>query len=539
MNKQSINPTRKLVIKAIKALRDNNHREVISLCQQIIDQREDHAGAHSMLFTSLYNSGELESARRIGGRAAELNPTSEFVLNNQACLQLDAKHPAAAATLLRSLIKQHGPKAKWLYNLGLAQRSVGSYKNAIDVFRQTLQVNPAHERAAFQLADSYQYCGQLELANQQFNYLRLLRPLHRETGRWYIHNAATTARIDTAELKQEMMLWGERFVPKGKTYPRSAKKSSKRLNIGFIVGGIPGNWWSTIVMPVINQISAKESTFVYWQNKQYPPSGLADRSSSIDTLSLSDSRFARQVRDDEIDVIIDVCGMRPGCRQRVLGLRLANKQFGWLAHEGAYISGKISLLENLLGLQQYALKLDFKKLERRELDSSNTVYGINCQHGITHKNLIIWARILEQLPEWSLSLDIARQEIVAQVKAEFSNQGIDPSRLNYDDKPKYQLDSIVMENIARNDVVNISNAILSGATIVALKGELFPARQTAKLLRQLDKSDWITMEPNAYVERVVSLTQMGERPKVTSREIEKAALFNIEKFSSRLRRKIR
>ena len=162
-------------------MRDNNLSEAIELSAEMLEIDPNHAGAHAVAFTSLFKSDKFEQARRIGGKAAELNPKSEFILNNQACLQLEAKQPAAAAGLLKPLIEQYGETAQWMYNLGLAQRMVGSYQNSVSAFQRTLDLDSEHDKAAFQLAELYSLTGQLELAARQYNYLRLLRPRHAPT----------------------------------------------------------------------------------------------------------------------------------------------------------------------------------------------------------------------------------------------------------------------------------------------------------------------------------------------------------------------
>ena len=100
MNHYSDKSLVELTAEAIKALREDRHNDAIELSQEIIDRKEDHAGAHAVQFSSLFKTNQFDQARKIGAYAAELNPNSVFILNNQACLQLEAKQPAAAAGFL-------------------------------------------------------------------------------------------------------------------------------------------------------------------------------------------------------------------------------------------------------------------------------------------------------------------------------------------------------------------------------------------------------------------------------------------------------
>ena len=539
MANQTTNPIRSLVQAASKALKQDKYQEVVGVCNKIIGLQDDHAVAYSMLFTSLYRSGELEQARLIGGRAAELNPTTEFILNNQACLQLDANHPAAAAGLLRTLIKQNGKKAKWLYNLGLAQRSVGSYQNAIDIFNQTLDVNPAHARAAFQLADLYEYCGMLELSTRQFNYLRLLRPHHRETRRWYINSAASNGDISEADLHHEIRLWGDKFTPNSKPYPATVATQSNSLKLGFVVGAIPQSWWTSMVAPVLDQLSVHEEVTLYWQNRLPVPAQAEHKFAIVESFGLSDSSFARQVRTDHIEVIIDVCGMRAGCRQRAYGLKLANKQFGWLAHEGLYISEAVTALDKYLGQQRFYFNVAQKNKRAKGASTKKTLFGINCTEGLRDTTVETWAQILQESNGWNLSLDADRPEIVKQLRANFAKYSVDRSHITFNTTPNIKQGAIVLENLANNDVVKVEKALREGATIVALEGEIFQAQQSAALLKQIDKADWIMKDKVSYRNRTLSLMDMAQRPHVSREELALAGIYNVEHFAKRIRKIIR
>ena len=88
-----------LTSQAIRALRSSRHDEAVEITTEIIERDDAHASAHAIQFSSLFKSKKFEQARRMGGLAAQLNPKSVFILNNQACLQLEAKQPAAAAGL--------------------------------------------------------------------------------------------------------------------------------------------------------------------------------------------------------------------------------------------------------------------------------------------------------------------------------------------------------------------------------------------------------------------------------------------------------
>ena len=222
-----------LAARSIQALRASNHTQAVEITEEMIWRQADHAGAHAVQFSSLFKAKKFEQARRIGARAAELNPNSVFILNNQACLQLEAKQPASAAGLLKSLIDQFGERSQWLYNLALAQRMVGNYEHAISMFRRTLDHQPEHDRAAFQLADCLKTVGHHEDAVQAYDYVRLLRSKHAPTHSNYIHNAVANNSLSKLGLDHELGLWQERFIPKDNRYAVDQPSDALSIRIGF------------------------------------------------------------------------------------------------------------------------------------------------------------------------------------------------------------------------------------------------------------------------------------------------------------------
>ena len=86
---------KKLYSRSVRALRRRNHEDALILTQEIIDRQPDHAGAYAVQFSSLFKNKKFELARLMGNKAAEHNPKSAFILNNQACLELEKKQPSS------------------------------------------------------------------------------------------------------------------------------------------------------------------------------------------------------------------------------------------------------------------------------------------------------------------------------------------------------------------------------------------------------------------------------------------------------------
>jgi len=519
---------------AIQAMRTNNFNEAVKITQKLVAEEPKNARALAVQFSSLFKAKRFEEARQIGGTAAKLNPKSMFILNNQACLQLEAKQPAAAVGLLKSLIDQFGERSQWLYNMALAQRMVGNYDYSIATFRRTLDHQPDHDRAAFQLAECLNLVGQKEDALRTLNYVRLLRNKHAQSHSNYIHFAAASHNLSAHALKQEFRLWAERFVPHNNQYPSTKIENSETVRIGFTLGVVPSDWLERSIAPLINQLTnGNDSVLVYWHDEKLRNDVFSKQVQVIHSPGFSDASFARRVRADNIDILVDICGMRRGSRQRTLGMRVASKEYGWLAHEGFYATPLVTLLDEKLGQQRFFVS---KGLQAKTTPlPTKTLAAIGCKSGLSNEVIKVWAEILRELPTWSIHFDSKSMLVNKALTQRFQALGIAQERLSFDTKKTISFGTIVLDNFVENDPVAAGNAIGNGGVLVTLEGELFPARQNSALLEQIGCSEWIAANQADYINRVLALAEGLAIEPVSEKDFINSGIRDLVGFTQRFR----
>lgn len=521
-----------LAAEAAQALRIKDHKKAIELANKILEEDPQHAGAHAVKFTSLFELKRFEQARQMGTVTARLNPNSEFILNNQACLQLEAKQPAAAAGLLRSLIEQFGDRSQWLYNLALAQRMVGNYSYAVDAFRRTLNIEPKHDRAAFQLADCLALLGMNNSAVRAFEYVRLLRSNHAPTQANFIHYASNTGALTELGLKTELALWKNRFIPKDKKFSVIPLKDPNKIQLGFLVGKIPSSWLKSLVAPVVNECAVRgHSVTVYWHDESLPESTFVRSVNVLDSTKFTDADFTREVRANHTEALVDICGMRLGSRQRSLALQVAAKELGWLAHEGVYAAECVELIEDKFDSKQYATNLMQKPAAK---PADRTMVAIACSLGVSDEVVKSWVTIMLALEDWQLHLDCGNANIIKTLKEQFEKRGVQRNRLIFDSQPPIGKNTLVLDNYIQNDPVATISAVQQGGIVISKRGDLFPAQHTERILHQVGRDDWIVDLKADYIERAIKLAEHCDATAVDTSEFEEAGLSDISGFTTRL-----
>jgi len=235
-----------------------------------------------------------------------------------------------------------------------------------------------------------------------------------------------------------------------------------------------------------------------------------------------------------VDVLIDVCGMRRGSRQRPLGLQLAHKEYGWLAHEGVYATPRVALLEEKLGAQRFFVSK--KRAIKPTPMPQKTLSGIGCRYGLSHHVIKVWAEILAKLPDWNLHLDSASILVNIPLTKHFHSLGIEQNRLLFDPNLTIGQGTIVLDNFIENDPIAAGNAVGNGGVLVALRGELFPAQQNSALLEQIDRPKWIATNQADYMNRVIALTNGARLDPLDKLSFNNSGIRDLVGYAKRFRR---
>jgi predicted O-linked N-acetylglucosamine transferase (SPINDLY family) len=116
--------------------------------------------------------------------------------------------------------------------------------------------------------------------------------------------------------------------------------------------------------------------------------------------------------------------------------------------------------------------------------------------------------------------------------------GVDSGRLFFNSKLGASAGSIVLDNFIENDPVTASQALQAGGILVALSGELFPAQQSAALLCQVQRSDWLWASRSEYVARAIALADGALAEPLNQQQFDFSRLRNPQTFVTHFRNAI-
>jgi predicted O-linked N-acetylglucosamine transferase (SPINDLY family) len=252
--------------------------------------------------------------------------------------------------------------------------------------------------------------------------------------------------------------------------------------------------------------------------------------------TLSDEAAAQLIRDDEIDVLIDLNGITDGSRLAVLRWRPAPIQATYLGFIGPVPMPELDYLladdmvippeytaayqPRPLAIAQIYQANDSKrtlgrKISRAEAGLPEDRFVLCCftkHFKITEEMFAAWMRILQQAERAMLWLAIDNQYSQANLIAAAKRAGIAEERIIFSERAdpdlymsRLGLADLFLDTFPYNAGTVASDALRMGLPLLTLCGKAFASRMAASLLHAVGASQGITTSLEKYVETATRL----------------------------------
>lgn len=258
----------------------------------------------------------------------------------------------------------------------------------------------------------------------------------------------------------------------------------------------------------------------------------------LDINDLDDAKAAQKIREDGIDILVDLNGYTKDARTKVFAQRpapIAVNWFGFPSTMGTsyhhYIvadqhvipeSHEIYYSEKVLRLPCYQPNdrkriVAARKPSRREAGLPETGFvfcSLNGMQKITAPTWQRWMSILSQVPGSVLWLLAGTAETNERLCQRAAQHGIAPARLVFADKlgnpehlARYALADLFLDTFPYGSHTTASDALWMGVPVLTFPGRSFASRVCASLVRAAGIAEMVCATPHDYVARAVAFGQ--------------------------------
>ncbi len=313
----------------------------------------EYADAYNDLGTVLSERGEIDEAMGSFRRALQLRPEFTAAHNNLGNALRDAGRPREAVAALRSAIAIEPDVAEIHNNLGNALRDLGQFDDAVRAFRYALDLRPDFAEGQANLGNVFLSQGRLDEAAAAYR-ASLRQEADATVHSNLVYCLCHDPRATVADIAAEARRWDAAHgaPPAGRTRPHANDPDpERRLRIGYVSPDFRSHAVTYFFEPLFTAHDRdRVEIFCYAEVARPDETTERYRAGSdgwLSTIGLSDSTLAGRIRDDRIDILVDLAGHTAGNRLPVFAGRPAPVQVSYPLGLG-HTSG-MTAIDYLLG----------------------------------------------------------------------------------------------------------------------------------------------------------------------------------------------
>jgi len=270
----------------------------------------------------------------------------------------------------------------------------------------------------------------------------------------------------------------------------------------------------------------------------------------FDLTTYSNSAALEFVRNQKIDIAIDLNGHTQEARTALFAERLAPIQINYLGFPGTmgskyhdfiiadpqlippeysqFYSEKIIYLPHLFQVFD-AKRVIGNKPSKNSLNLPDDKFIFGCfnnTYKITPKIFTSWIKILKEVNNSILWLLQDNQLATDNLKKEFNKHGLDLNRLifttrtNYEEYlERYQLMNLFLDTFPFNGGTTANDCLWSGTPLITIAGQSYGSRMASSLLKASNLTDLITYSMEEYTCKAIDLGNNPEKIAIYKKQL--------------------
>ena len=525
--------------------------QAIAAYEKLTQLQPKNVSALSNLGVLYINQGKLKSAIASFKSSIEFKPDYAEAYNNLGELYRNLGQLAEAQNYLQTAIKFKPEYATAYYNLGNLYKNQGNLSQAIAAYQQVIQLQPDYCDAYNNLGNTYLEWGESSLAIEC--YQKATQQLKsKEAEHNLLFALHYSSKFSPQQIYTKHRHWRKKYQSSSIREELTTKNlvdPKRKLRIGYVSGDLKTHSVSYFFEPLLINRDRNSFAIICYANNQKSDkvterlNHLADEWREINPLD--DSQVTQLIRQDKIDILVDLSGHTLGNRLLIFARKPAPIQITYLGYPNTtglttidyrltdtYVDpeGKtdhlhteqlIRLPNSFLCYQPPEITPDVNLLPAIAnnyitFGSFNNLAKVN-QETINH-----WAVILKQIPNSRLLLkskSLQDSGACDRIYKLFADKGINCQRLVLKAWEKginnhlaiYNQVDIALDTYPYHGTTTTCEAMWMGVPVITLAGEAYVSRVGVSLLSAVGLNEFIAESPEEYMQKAVELANNCQR----------------------------
>jgi len=513
--------------------------EGIAAYEQALRAAPHLAALHYNLGMALRSRGDWAAAEARYRRALELSPGLVAAYNNLGNVVQAQGRGEEAAALYREGLRRNPGDAVAHNNLGNVHKAAGRVDEALACYGEALRLAPGFAEAWSNRADACFLTGRLDEALECGRRAMQLAPANAIIHSNFVFMAHFHPAFDAGKLGEVLRDWREQHAAalQAEIPPRANDRSpDRRLRVGYVSPDFRDQAESFFTVPLLaNHDHAGFEVYCY--SSVLRPDHVTARLRQCadvwrDVGGTSDEALAAIIREDRIDILVDLTMHMAGNRALVFARQPAPVQVCWLAYPGS------------TGLETMDYRLTDSFMDPPDADTSCyaeqsirlpdcwviydplidlpprppeqtgpiTFGSLNNPAKLNDPLLTLWARVLQAVPGSRLMLLVLSLEQRQRIGRLMESLGVASERLQFAgrmDRPQYlrcydQID-IALDPLPYNGITTTCDALYMGVPVLTLAGQTAAGRAGKAMLSTIGLAELVAHTQDEFVRKAAQL----------------------------------
>lgn len=520
--------------------------------REVLQRDPDHSDALHFLGVVALQTGNLEPALELVGRSVALRPDWPVYQNNLGQVLERLGRSEEAARAYARAIDLDADYAEAVNNLGRILEKQDRPEEAEAKYRRAIDLDPAYAEPHTNLGNVLKDRGALDAAIASYR-----RAIELSPGQSFLHsNLLLTLHyhpgFSPADLAREHRAWAQRHVDplaSSRQAHSNDPTPERRLRVGYVSADFREHAVARFMLPVLEHHDARHFEVYAYADVTRPDStsesirALVHQWRAVDTLN--DAQLAQTIRNDRIDVLVDL-GAHTG-RNRLLAFarKPAPVQVTWLAYCSTTGVDAIDyrLTDRFLDppgtdLSQYVEKSVYlpdsywcyrapeHELANDRLEGPPTFGCLNNFAKVTAPTLALWMELLRRVPEAHLVLYAPPGSHRERVRETMQKARLATDRLTFvprqsfeDYMRTYRDIDVALDPFPYGGGTTTCDALWMGVPVVTLTGRTAVSRAGSSLLSNTGLGHLVAQSEAGYLDTAESVLRDTETLAALRREL--------------------
>jgi predicted O-linked N-acetylglucosamine transferase (SPINDLY family) len=452
---------------------------------------------------------------------------------------------AEAARVFQSAIALEPTNAIAHKNLGSVMLAMRRYDEALTAFNESLRCDPENVEALIALANLYKDIGEVERAIECDRCAIALKPDHLLPADDLCYSIQYSRDNDAPAIARELAAWNARHAaPLAHLIQphKNDRNPDRRRRIGYISPNVRDHCQALFMIPLLTHHDAKQFEITCFSDVSRPDH-ITERLKKLahrwhDTADVLDARVADLIRENQIDILVDLSMHMTRNRLRVFAQKTAPIQVTWLAYPGStgmkaidyrlsdpyldppgedesiYAEQTIRLPETFWCYDPLVDDLPVNSLP--VLSGQPFTFGcLNHSIKLNDGVLKLWSRILREIPDSRLALlcdsGHLRDRVIEALSVDPHRIGLASRRPRRKYLELYHSIDLCLDTFPYNGHTTTLDAMWMGVPTVTLIGKTIVGRAAWSQLSNIGMTELAARDEDEYVQLAVEWSRDRSR----------------------------